>query len=186
MEKAEEELKMEKPKFLYHGSPHVDIEEFEPRISPGGEKYGALVYASPDLAAASIFMLKTDRSWSASRFSFTGRYDVLCAIITEPREDFIKHDVGGHIYVLPSDTFETDPNRGLKEKEWASKVKVKPVQKLEFKSALDAVIENGVQVYFVDSEIYEKMESSKDHGQEILKNLESENQKRGVNIKKLE
>lgn len=186
MEKIEEETKIEKPKFLYHGSPHGDIEELEPRVSPGsGEKYGALIYASPDLAAASIFMAKVNGSWSATRLS-SETYDILCIIISEPRDEFIKNDKGGHIYVLPSDTFEIDLGRGLKDKEWASKEKVKPIKKIEYASALDTIIENGVQVYFVDKETYEKLVKVHGYDKEaILMGLESENQRRGVNIKKL-
>jgi len=45
------------------------------------------------------------------------------------------------------------------------------------------MIENGVQVYFVDGETHRKIRASKDHGLSIYRELESENQKRGVNIK---
>lgn len=168
----------EKPPFLYHGSPHSEIEEFEPRISKGsGEKYGALVYATQDLATASIFMFSGRvKGWAGGRFN-----DVPCVLISMSRDEFIKNDKGGYIYILPSDTFSIESGRGLGEYEWASKERVKPIKKLEYPSALDAMLENGVQVYFVDKEKYRKIEESKDYS--ILKRLESENKRRGINVK---
>lgn len=169
----------EKPPILYLGSSHGEVEEFEPKVSKGsGEKYGALVYASSDLATASIFMARVEGEWSAGRFG-----DVPYVLIPMSRDEFIKNDRGGHIYVLLSGTFNTEAGRGLGEYEWASKEKVKPVQKLEYLSALDAMLENGIQVYFVDKEIYQKIKESEDHGYSILKKLESENKRRNMNVK---
>lgn len=171
----------EKPPFLYHGSPHKDIEEFEPRLSRGTEeKFGAMVYAAPDLATASAFLAEVKKTWSAGRFG-----DIFYVLIPLLREEFIKNDKGGHIYVLPSATFESDQKRGLGEYEWASKTRVKPTKKLEYSSALDAMLENGVQVYFVDDTTYQKIKTSKDHGLSIMQNIESENQRRGMNFKPL-
>ena len=69
MEKAKREEHMpskKKPLFLYHGSPHKSIEEFEPRKSKGtGEELGPRVYATPDLATASAFLADIKKEWSA-------------------------------------------------------------------------------------------------------------------------
>lgn len=171
----------EKPPFLYHGSPHKSIEEFEPRISKGtGEEFGAMVYATPDLTTASAFLAEVKKEWTA------GKFGNVFVLIPLSREEFIKNDKGGHIYILPSNTFESDPKRGLGEYEWASKTSVKPIKKIEYPSALDAMLENGVQVYFVDDNTYRQIKESEDHGFSILKNLKSENQRRGINIKLLE
>ncbi len=43
------------------------------------------------------------------------------------------------------------------------------------------MIENGVQVYFIDRETLDRMKSAEDHGMGILKDLQSENEKRGQN-----
>ena len=170
---------MEKPEFLYHGSPEENIDELEPRISKGtGEKFGSFVYASPDLTTASFFLADIEQEWSAGRFG-----NIPYTLIPVPREEFIKMDKGGYIYVLPSEDFESDPERGLREYEWASKKAVKPLRKIKYSSALDAMIENGVQVYFVDQNTYKQIKESKDHGLSILMNMESENQRRGKNIK---
>ncbi|TSC78125.1 MAG: hypothetical protein G01um101433_412 [Parcubacteria group bacterium Gr01-1014_33] len=183
MEKFEgrKQMELEKPPFLYHGSPNRNIQGFEPRTSSGtGEKLGTQVYASQDMAVASIFLLNPERTWSAGKFN-----DVLFAVIPINRDEFIKNDKGGCIYVLPSDHFESDPKHGMGEYEWHSPQKVKPIKKMQFSSALDAAIQNGVQVYLVDKETFQRIEKSKDHGLLILQKLESENQRRGINIKSL-
>jgi hypothetical protein len=48
------------------------------------------------------------------------------------------------------------------------------------------MIENAVQVYFVDREMFTEISSADDHGRSILIGLISENQRRGVNIRSLE
>ena len=48
------------------------------------------------------------------------------------------------------------------------------------------MLENKVQVYFIDQETYKKIQESDDDGLSILKNLESENQKTGINVLDLE
>ena len=126
MPEKPQENNIEKPDFLYHGSSHKGVEEFEPRTSKGtGGKFGAMVYATPDLATASAFLAEVQKEWFAGRFG-----DTFYVLIPLPREEFIKSDKGGHIYVLPSDTFESDPERGLGEYEWASKISVKPIKKI--------------------------------------------------------
>jgi len=47
------------------------------------------------------------------------------------------------------------------------------------------MIENGVQVYFVDQATFSELKKAPDHGLSILKKLESENQKRGQNVTQL-
>lgn len=174
-----ENIKKEKPLLLYHGSPRGDIEKFEPRVSGGsGEQYGALVYAAPDMATASIFMAKVEGEWSAGRFS-----GIPYALIPMSRDEFMKNDAGGFIYILPSDTFSFERGRGMGEYEWASKDKVVPIRKIQYSSALEAMLENGVQVYFVDQNIFRGIKKSEDHGLRILRQVQSENQKYGINAK---
>lgn len=169
----------EKPKFLYHGSAHKNIEELEPRNkSVRDDNEGPVVFATQELSLAAIFMAEKTKN-----IGFFG--DVPYCVILASREEFARNDKGGHIYVVPSDNFETDPKKGLGDYEWTSKGKVKVTEKIEYASVLEAMIENGAQVYFVDHDIYKKIKESKDHGLAILQNLESENQRIGKNIKPL-
>lgn len=177
MEKKQSPEK-EKPPFLYHGSPHK-IEELEPQTKSHREKEeGKLVYATSEFTDAIMFLQKTD---------LTGHFiidneKVAYAIIVGDKEKFVERDKGGHIHVLPSDKFKPSPHKGMSN-EWVSKESIKPVEVREYDLALDAMLENGVQVYFVDETTYQQIRKAEDRGFSILKGLESENKKRNINVK---
>lgn len=181
MEKPKDIESQEKPKFLYHSSPNRSIQTFEPMVSTGsGEKYGAKVYATPNKALSSIFLCNIRKPWSAGVYG----NNVMVAKIPYTREEFMTRDTGGTMYILPSDTFELNEDE-LDGAEWASSEPVTPTEKEEYDSALEAMIENGVQVYFVDDETMQRIYETENGGIEILQTLQSENQRRGVNIKSL-
>lgn len=170
----------EKPPFLYHGSAHKNTEKIEPRnVSVRDENEGPVVFATQELGLATIFMAKG--------ITESGKFgDVSYAVIVNTKENYIKDDTGGHVYVVPSDSFENNPDIGLGEYEWTSKEAVVPVDKIEYPSKLQAMLNNGVQVYFIDKATHRKIQDSDDHGLSILQSLQSENQKTGINVLKLE
>jgi hypothetical protein len=175
---------MEKPKVLYHGSNDKKITEFEPRISKGqGEKFGANVYATHDFATAVVFMSKPHAWMTTGHFHDNAESDFLYVVIATSKEEFKKMDNGGSVYSLPSGTFERNPEALMDIFEWASQVSVKPIDQKNYNSSLDAMIENWVQVYFVNQELFDKIETAPDHGYEILKTLKSENQTQNLNVK---
>ena len=55
------------------------------------------------------------------------------------------------------------------------------MSKEEYESGLEAMIDHGIQVFFVNKETFEKIQESNDHGNKIIRSLESENMKRGQN-----
>lgn len=168
----------EKPPVLYHASQKRDIERFELR----GERVrdpneGARIFATPDKRLATIFLVPTDDSWANSGF-----FGDTPHLIVSDENKFRAMDMGGAIYSLPSDRFETDLTKGLREKEWTSTEEVRPIGKKEYASGLTAMLESGVQVYFVDQETYEKTQDAPDGGYSILKTWQSENQRVGVGV----
>lgn len=179
IEQKEKITTLEKPPLLYHGSAHKELEELKPQGKSHRAEEGELLYATPDLAIASIFLVD-GAHYGCGKFG-----EVSYAWIIANREEFINNDKGGHIYVLSSDSFEINQGRGLGNEEYASKEPVAPIKTLEYPSAIDAMIENGVQVYFIDQETYERMQVSEDHGRTIYSKLESENQRRRVNARPL-
>lgn len=48
--------------------------------------------------------------------------------------------------------------------------------------AVSAMLENGVQVYFVESSTFEQMRTAQDHGLAALRSAMSENQRRNINV----
>src|SRR3989344_850823 len=165
----------EKPPFLYHGSAHGDISELEPRAEGVRDpNEGPVVFATQELALATIFM--ADGVVESGKFDSTPY-----AVINGSRENFIKNDKGGHVYIVPSDSFQNDPTKGLGEYEWTRREKVTADRVIQYASVLKAMLQNGIQVYFVDTQTHQKMKASDDHGLSILQKLESENQRTGIN-----
>jgi hypothetical protein len=160
--------KPEKPPELYHASRESSIEVFKPRIGKRrDENEGAQIFATPSKAMATVFLVETDDSWTQS-----GAKDGVPYIIISDRERFESLDQGGTIYSLPSDSFETDTEEGLRDLEYTSEDTVKPIGKETFDSAITAMIDYGVKVYFVDKETFEKIQSAPDHGEKIVDSLE--------------
>ena len=178
MEKGVLENNIEKPSVLYHGSINPDLEELEPRALSWRDKdEGPRIFATPDRRLATIFAGKNEMVVGSGTFNNTPY-----ARILGTADEFIASDKGGYLYTLPTDSFECDPGKGLGTSEWTCKVNVKPHTKEHFDSALDAMLAEGVQVFFMDNSTHEAIQNSKDHGYSILKSMQSENQKRGVNV----
>lgn len=167
----------EKPKFLYHASPFRDIQEFEPRAQfVRDPEEGPVVFATPSEIFASMFIVRTDDRWSHK-----GRFNGIHYTVINDRQKFEEMDKGGSIYVLPSETFSTDEAKSMGTAEWTSKEPVKPSRKTDYESGLDAMLQHGVQVYFVDADTWRLIEESDDHGLSVLSKQQSENDKRGIN-----
>ncbi len=186
MEKFSHENKIEKkekPDVLYLAAQTPNISELVPQKGNyRDENEGAVIFSTPDKSLASAFLVEGHGDhWM--KIGFYG--DIPVVVIKSDKEEFIKKDKGGSMYTVSSDTFDFDPNKGMGEREWVSKVPVKPLSEKHFESALDAMIENGVQVYFVDENTFETTNNSSNHGYSILIGLTSENEKRGQNIRNL-
>lgn len=170
-----------KPKYLYHASQNRNIEIFEPRaISVRDPNEGHVVFATPDIDLASVFLVPTNDSWCNS-----GLFGEIPYFVCSDEKRFKESDKGGAIYTLPSDTFENDPDRGLRSREWTSKIPVKPVKKEIYESGLKQMIDSKIQVYFVSKDKFEEIKTSKDHGNKILRESVSENKKLNKNVREI-
>lgn len=173
----------EKPEVLYISTQTRGIKELIPRSGRhrGGDE-GAVIFSTPDKALASTFLVEGhDDSWMQVGYS----NDVLYAVICMDKEKFMKRDGGGVMYQVHSDTFDYNPNLGMGDKEWTSREPVKPISETFYPSALDMMIETGVNVYFVDKKTFNLIKEDDDRGFEILLSLVSENQNRGKVINPL-
>lgn len=155
---------------LYHASPNKNIKIFEPRAESVRDKNeGPVVFATPYKDYASCFIVNTNDTWT--RISRWGIGSPPWNIIVSDKERFEKLDKGGAIYELSSESFHYDKNEGTKESEWVSKIPTKPVKKTIYKSGLKAMLENGVNVFFVSKEVFSNIVNSEDHGYAILLKL---------------
>jgi len=168
---------MKKPQYLYHGSSVKDLKIVKPRRISFRDQYeGKLVFATPYRTFASCFIVNTDDSWvKISRFSDNpNKFCAQTIIIISDKRRFLANDKGGAIYTLPSDTFSTKSKKGAGFSEWTSAERVIPIKSVSYKSGLEAMIENRVQVYFVDSYIFKQIEESKNNGRSIIQTLKPE------------
>lgn len=184
---SEQNEQREKPPRLYHASPFTRtkevITEFQPRPSRRDQSEGNVVFAATDKAAATMFLVESDDSWTQkSKFD-----DVYCEVIGDEKR-WREADKGGRIYSLPTDNFSCDISKGWGKCEWVNPNPVQPMQEEteEYDSALEAMISHSVQVFMVDSDTFKKIRESEDHGWSILQKSTSENQRRGENVLPLE
>lgn len=159
--------KPEKPAVLYHATQSADIERFEPRSIKRRERDDSpMVFATPDKTIAAAFLFPWDDSWVQM-----GTIEDEPYMVISDEEKFRSLDTGGYIYSLPSDTFDTDMEKGLRSLEYTSGEAVEPIDKEFHSSALEAMIHAGMKVYFVDKQIFDQMQASEDDGKEIISHL---------------
>lgn len=102
-------------------------------------------------------------------------------MVIRDKKHYMKRDKGGSIYKFSSDSFTCHPHKGMGEDEWISKEPVTPLEKTDYESALEAMIENGVQVFFVDRKTFNRISHDEDFI-DIIMGLEPENKRRGKNV----
>lgn len=163
----------------YHASENQDLEVLEPRdIGKRDPQDEPRVYATDDEAYASMFLVRSDDSWT---FKFGLREDNLDAhwfICISDKERYLEKDKGGVIYSLAKDQFVPVPD--CTTPEWMSTQPTNTIKKT-YTSGIDAMLEHNVQVYFSSKEEMENVKSNKDVYKtlQILNQLENENEKRG-------
>ena len=129
------------------------------------------MFATPDKAYASCFLVPTDDSWvKIGRYSNDGIHGPWNAVISNEGR-FKQADSGGVIYHLPIQSFAFHPERNMGNIEWTSTLPVKPVDKEHYESGLSAMRKAGVNVYFVDWAIFDAIKQSNDHGKSIIDSL---------------
>lgn len=168
-----------KPKVLYHASPNNGIEILEPRAesTPENWKNGTVVFATHSLAFASGFLLPAKKLTCQG-----GNFGGVFFFISQNGDKCRVLDCGGTIYEVDSSSFTH--HKGF---EWYSKISVKPTNKIKVESALDYMMKQGVQVYFVDEDTYGKLASEKTHRTcKLLNSLISENEKLGLKVKRFD
>jgi len=139
-----------KPEILYSASQNRNIDIFEPRArSIRDPNEGPVIFATPDKAYASMFIVPSNDSWTNK-----GRcQDQYYQVISDEKR-YKKLDKGGAIYTFKSDDFETDLTKSMKNKEWISKKPVKPINKEIYESGIEAMKQLGVRIFFVEPDIF--------------------------------
>lgn len=170
---------MQKPEFLYHGSTKSIDGPLTPILEHSTVDHShtrPAVFATERKDVAAMFMFPLD---TLASIGFEQDISYIC--IWGTREEFVSKDNGGFLYILPNDTFE----KIGKDYEWQSFSPVTPIKIDRYSSVIEGMLENNVQVYFIDDDpTFDKIVEDKNNRALVLKNLVSENERRGINIKK--
>lgn len=137
------------PNTLFHGSPQIDIDIIRPKPLGSRCKGQPIVFASHHIALASLFMLKHHGKFACGRLP---NGDIF--FMTDDKRRCILEDHGGAIYIVPATTFFCESHVSLGVDEWMSYGAIRPLTKFIFPSALDAILDFGVKVFFVDGDTY--------------------------------
>ena len=172
-----------KPHVLFHGSSNRNIKIFtaEPTAKKSSKYPEApSIFATPHIGFASCYLFDWKNiPYHQGSFDY-GPFFVVCS----DKEKFMNNDKGGVIYVVSSKNFYSRFT-GWHLPEWVNTKPVKPLYKLKFDSAFEAMLHFGVQVFFVDKKTFDKIYKNGKLDRTILMNLEksgvSENRKRKIN-----
>jgi len=158
---------MKKPAQMYHASTNREVTEFQPKNE--FPRYGSeenLVFGTAYKEVAAMFLVPRTISTVISK------YDDECVVFVDcTKEEFDTEDKGGAIYALPSDTFNTNESIGMGNTEWVSKESVKPISKQVYATAIYALRENKVRIYFLAKDVFLKVQANPSCGREIAKEL---------------
>ena len=166
---------MANPELLFRGTPNRGVSLFVPKERVGrGSSERLVVSAAPDRTVATEFVVPIE-DLKVVIGSIGGVRYYVCG----DKQPFKEKDKGGAIYTLNPEGFEYNPDIGI----WTSTKPVETTSQEDVSSGLEAMIEAGIQVFFVDSETFNQFKESSDKGREILRNLTSENMRRDKNVR---
>ena len=137
------------PNALFHGSTFTNIDIIKPKSVGSRCKGKPIVFATHQIALASLFMLNHEGKFACGRLPNDEIF-----YLTDDKRRCIMEDHEGAIYVVPASSFFCEAYISLGVDEWISYAAIKPLSRFVFPSALDAILDFGVKVYFVDGHTY--------------------------------
>lgn len=148
---------------LYHASPHKNLTIIKPQKTLSQNKFiGYYVFATSSHTMATMYLVPRGIPTLMDP-NGPEKNIVICATA----DNFTSKDIGGAIYELPSEDFDSTPQSGLEEYELVSKKSIKPVQKHVYKSSLDALREADIAVRFVNEDTFTKLIRHPNQAKEI-------------------
>lgn len=154
-------------KVLYHASPVKDLRKIEPKRTLSRDIYiGDYVFATSDIKLAAMYL-----ATKGNAILMNVEAETPVIVICNNPEDYLAHDSGGAIYIVPATTFKKTPQEGLEKSERVSKVAVTPVDKRVYKHSIDAMKETGIVIYFVNQKTFNSLVQAKDEDK-ILASLQ--------------
>jgi hypothetical protein len=141
---------------LYHASPAKDLKIIQPKKTLSNDKYiGDYVFATSNRVLAAMYLAV--KGYATLMNAEDEPYSIICG----GKEEYLSKDKGGAIYTVFASTFEATPQAGLERSEQVSKISVKPIEKVEYQSSIDAMREAGAKIYFVKEDEFKKLVDAK-------------------------
>ena len=135
---------------LYHASPDKNLAIIRPQRTLSKDVYtGDYVFATADKGLAAMYLATKGIATLMNPGASKPRI-IICA---DP-EAYAQRDSGGAIYTVPADTFAQSPQLGLEDTEMVSQHDIVPLNKEVYDSSLAAMKTFGIQVYFVNQEVF--------------------------------
>jgi hypothetical protein len=138
---------------LFHGSCKKKLNELRPR-----EQF---LFASHDIRVSSVFLV------GAQRFACVKLGHVVYAFFENSLDEFLGKDRGGSIYVVRSEGFSPYPPNQSRAIEWTTAECVKPIKRIDYSSALSAMVRYGVKVSFVKPNLLDEIDCLENSGREV-------------------
>ena len=180
--------KKKRQQYLYHGSKRKNIDMLVPKTTRGRKELGNVVYGTKHKSLAATFIPRTSLKNEPEISMIKGKPIVLIP----NKKNFLKNDRGGAIYKIKnSPAFSKDlyaKNYQFGKFERISRRKIKPIDKKVYDSSIDAMVENGAIVYFVNKKQLYEYRKLIDNGMKpiedkklfgFFRKLTSENEKKG-------
>jgi hypothetical protein len=141
-----------RPHQFYHVSQNGSIDEFVPLPSKRLKDEPDSVFAATTRSVAAMFGIKSD-------YTKSGSYDggKTWTIIVGDAKKFLEDDKGCYMYTLPPEDFTVNPDLGLGLAEWTCPKAVKPTKMQHFDSAIEIMLDSGVNIIPVSSEEMAKL-----------------------------
>jgi len=138
---------------LYHSSQKKNLKLLIPQKTLSHDKYiGDFVFATYNKYLAIMYL-----ATKGVGILMNPKKPDMTIVICANEKEYLITDKGGAVYEMTDDGFFDSPQSGLGEYEKVTKKPVKPLKKVIFESSIDALVNNGVKVYFVNAKMFNSL-----------------------------
>ena len=147
-------------KVLYHASQITGLDMLKPaNQTPRYAGESDFIFATPFKAVAAMFLAPREIRTEISKYG----EDFVIFVQSSP-DEYKKFDKGGSIYSVDGNQFTTDFSIGMGDTEWVCDHEISPLSEETYESSLSAMHSFNVQTYFVDEEIFTKIQNDPSNG----------------------
>lgn len=173
------------PQFLYHASTVKGLKLLTPRLTHKSPTPQLFAGNNPEWVIP--FLIKGGNEWCRLGAFANANGDIIRYVQVSNRDEYQKNDIGGAVYRLSGKDFSS--NLGTFPRavpvEWVCSKPIVPLDSVEFDSAIKAMLELGVQLFYISQAQLDEHDKRPDEGWKKLLSIESENQKHNIGIRDL-